>query len=144
MILRQDQILLVKRKFPPRVGAWTVPAGFLEYNESPAECAVREVHEETGLLTSVTSLFGVYAGNDDPRHTAVLILYHMDILGGALLPGDDASEAAFFEPSKLPEDIAFRAHRQALQDLFGAGRKRKEGQRALPSDRTIEGPQTKL
>jgi 8-oxo-dGTP diphosphatase len=141
MILKEGRILLVKRKFPPRVGAWTVPAGFLEYFESPAECAVREVLEETGLQTQVTSIFGVYAGNDDPRHTAVLILYHMDIQGGTLVPGDDASEAAFFAPSQLPTDIAFRAHRQALQDFFGPGSEAEQGYPAAPADRISEGPE---
>jgi hypothetical protein len=66
----------------------------------------------------------------------------MDILGGTLVPGDDASEAAFFASSSLPSDIAFRAHRQALQDFFDDGMKRKEGLRATIADRTMEGPET--
>jgi 8-oxo-dGTP diphosphatase len=143
MIVQDDRILLVRRKFPPRVGAWTVPAGFLEYFESPAECAVREVHEETGLQTRVSGLFGVYAGNDDPRHTAVLILYHMDLLGGTLVPGDDASEAAFFKASNLPPDIAFRAHRQALADFFGRDREPGTNHPSSPADPTSEEPRLK-
>lgn len=111
------RVLLVRRKFPPRPGAWTLPAGFLEYHESPPAGAVREVEEETGLIVKVTSLFGVYSAHDDPRQTAVLILYRMSVEGGVLAPGDDASEADYFAQSELPEDIAFLAHRQALADL---------------------------
>lgn len=111
------RVLLVRRKFPPRPGAWTLPAGFLEYFESPAACAEREVAEETGLVTKARALFGVYSGQDDPRQTAVLILYRMHVEGGELLPGDDATEAGFFAPHEIPEDIAFLAHRQALADL---------------------------
>ena len=110
-------VLLVRRKFPPRPGAWTLPAGFLEYFESPEACAEREVQEETGLSVKIDSLFGVYAGHDDPRQTAVLILYHMRTTGGVLTPGDDAIEAKFFPLSQCPEEIAFQAHRQALGDL---------------------------
>jgi ADP-ribose pyrophosphatase YjhB (NUDIX family) len=46
-------VLLVKRKFAPAAGAWCVPAGFMEYGESPKRCAVRELLEETGLRARV-------------------------------------------------------------------------------------------
>jgi ADP-ribose pyrophosphatase YjhB (NUDIX family) len=113
------RVLLVRRRFEPRAGAWCLPAGFMEYDESPAECAVREIHEETGLRAHIGDVFGVYAGRDDPRHAAVLILYRMGIDGGELRAGDDASELSFFAPPAIPADIAFRAHREALVDLFG-------------------------
>jgi len=117
VVVEDGRVLLVRRKFPPRPGAWTLPAGFLEYHESPSACAEREVAEETGLIARVAALFGVYSGHDDPRQTAVLILYRMTVEGGRLSPGDDASEATYFAQHELPEDIAFRAHRQALSDL---------------------------
>lgn len=119
VVVVDDRVLLVRRKFHPRVGEWTLPAGFLEYYESPEHCAVREVEEETGLLTEVQSVFGVYAGHDDPRFTALLVLYRMSIAGGKLAPGDDASEARFFAPDEIPAAIAFTAHQSALRDLFG-------------------------
>lgn len=128
-VVEEDgRVLLVRRKFPPKVGAWTLPAGFLEYRETPTACAEREVAEETGLLATVESLFGVYAGHDDPRQTAVLILYRMTVKGGRLAPGDDASEAKFFAPNEAPQEIAFRAHREALEDLL---RSRAQGPREL-------------
>lgn len=119
VIMRADKVLLVQRKFYPRIGDWTLPAGFLEYFESPAECAVREIQEETGLHARIDDIFGVYAGRDDPRNTAILILYRMTITGGELQPGDDAQDAAFFGPDEIPEDIAFRAHKETLWDLYG-------------------------
>ena len=117
VVVQDGRVLLVRRKFPPRPGAWTLPSGFLEYHESPKACAEREVEEETGLIAKAESLFGVYSAHDDPRQTAVLILYRMKVEGGKLQPGDDASEAKYFAQHELPEDIAFRAHRQALSDL---------------------------
>ena len=116
-----DGILLVRRRFEPRVGAWCLPAGFMEYGETPEACAVRELREETGIEAELTGLFGVFAGFDDPRVRAVLILYTAARVGGALRPGDDASDARYFDRSALPAEIAFEAHRRAL-DRFLNGR----------------------
>jgi ADP-ribose pyrophosphatase YjhB (NUDIX family) len=114
-------ILLVRRKYHPRAGAWCLPAGFMEYGETPERCAIRELHEETGIEGRLSGLFGVYAGHDDPRVRAVLILYRADRKAGRLKPGDDAIAARYFPLDRLPGAIAFAAHRQALAD-FAAGR----------------------
>jgi 8-oxo-dGTP diphosphatase len=118
ILCSERRVLLVRRKFDPRAGAWCLPAGFMEYGERPAHCAVRELREETGLRGRVRELFGVYAGFDDPRVRAVLILYTAARTGGRLKPGDDAIDARFFALTRLPANIAFTAHRQALRDLI--------------------------
>src|SRR5262245_23894954 len=41
-------------------GAWCLPAGFMEYGETPEHCAVRELEEETGVSARISRLFGVY------------------------------------------------------------------------------------
>jgi ADP-ribose pyrophosphatase YjhB (NUDIX family) len=116
-ILERDRrVLLVKRKFPPRIGYWCFPAGFMEYNESPVECCRREVQEETGLQIKIGRLFWNYAGHDDPRSNAVLAMYLAEIVGGELAPGDDAAEVRFFDLDKIPSNIAFQAHRDAIVD----------------------------
>ena len=70
-------------------------------------------------MVRLTGLFGVYAGIDDPRTRAVLILYVAERESGRLRPGDDALEADWFPRAGLPRAIAFAAHRQALKDYFG-------------------------
>jgi 8-oxo-dGTP diphosphatase len=123
VILERDgEVLLVRRRYAPRVGAWCLPAGFMEYGETPEACAIREVKEETGLTVRLGGLFGVYAGRDDPRTRAVLILYRVARASGRLRPGDDAFEARWFAPARLPKAIAFAAHRQALADHFAPRR----------------------
>jgi len=75
---------------------------------------VREIREETGLDITITGMFDIFFGMDDPRTHAVLILYLAEVIGGTLHPGDDALEARFFSFDDLPPNIAFQAHRDAL------------------------------
>jgi ADP-ribose pyrophosphatase YjhB (NUDIX family) len=125
LIERDRSILLVKRAHEPRLGAWGIPAGFMEYGEHPEATAMREVLEETGLRVKLDGIFGVYAGRDDPRTRAVLVLYRARIVGGALSAGDDASDVGFFPLARLPRPIAFRAHRDALRDLKRTNQERR-------------------
>lgn len=118
IIEKEGKVLLVKRKFDPYKGDWSLPAGFIEYGESPEKCALREVKEETNLKVKLTDLFRVYSGSDDPRTRAILIVYLGEILSGEPVPGDDASELEFFSKRNIPSNIAFQSHRQALKDYF--------------------------
>lgn len=116
LVVIDGNVLLVKRAHPPCVGWWCIPAGFMEWDEHPADTAIREVGEETGLNIRLTALFEVYAGDDDPRNNAVLVLYLADVIGGELRAADDALDVGYFSFENLPEKIAFAAHNQALAD----------------------------
>jgi mutator protein MutT len=117
ILQQQRRILLVKRKFEPRAGEWSLPAGFIEWGESPEQTAIREVQEETGLNVSVRSLYGVYRGQDYPAYEILLVVYRGEILSGELRPGDDAIAAQWFDLAHLPENIAFQLHRNILAEL---------------------------
>lgn len=117
VLMQGSKVLLVKRKYEPKAGDWSLPAGFMEYDESPKETAIRETLEETNLRIRLTKLFGAYGAFDDPRVHVVLIIYRGEIIGGQLKPGDDASEAQFFPLTDLPNNIAFSTHRKVLEKL---------------------------
>jgi len=117
VVIEDESLLLVKRKFEPRAGLWTLPAGFVESDEDVPACAAREAKEETNLDVEIERVFDVYSAFDDPRAAVVLIIYVARRVGGELAPGDDASDARFFPLADLPEDIAFRAHVNALADV---------------------------
>ncbi len=115
-LIEDDRVLWVQRKFDPRKELWTLPAGFVEYDEHVAECAVRETKEETGLDVELSRLLGTYMALDDPRTRVVLIIYLARRCGGKLVAGDDAADARFFSVDE-PPPIAFRAHEEALSDI---------------------------
>lgn len=101
VILDQGHVVLVKRKFPPLAGEWSIPGGRLEIGETQREAVVRETREETGLTVEPGELLGVY--DRLLRDDGGRILYHyvlIDFLcwrvAGELQPGGDADDARWF------------------------------------------------
>ncbi len=117
IIIDEGRILLVKRAVDPKKGLWSLPAGFIEVDETVRECAVREVKEETDLDVKLTGILDVYTIFDDPRYVCLLVVYTAKVIGGSLAPGDDADEAEFFSPDALPP-IAFAKHAEAIREAF--------------------------
>jgi 8-oxo-dGTP diphosphatase len=117
ILLRGEEMLWVRRAGEPRKGQWSLPSGFQEYDEDIAACALRELSEETGLVTELDSLLGVYSAFDDPRHNALLVVYTARYIGGEARAGDDADALAWFPIGSPPPDLAWETHRRALADL---------------------------
>ncbi len=136
LVVRDSEVLLIRRRSAPYQGHWTLPAGYEEYDEPPYLTAERETREETGLEVRAVGLVDILYTRDDPRKRGVLAVYLCEVLGGAICPGDDASEAAFFPIDRVPERIGFVNNRRILD------RVKKElaegGIRSLPVSREAE------
>jgi 8-oxo-dGTP diphosphatase len=111
---RGNGLVLIRRGQPPFVGRWALPAGFIEEDESVEQAAVRECKEETGLDVELEELWGVYSFPEGPVQSGIIIFYRARPVGGNLRAGDDAQDVAVFSPNDLPEDVAFRTHREVL------------------------------
>ena len=116
-IIEQDgKILLIKRKDEPFAGAWALPGGFVEYNESTEDAIIREAKEETNLDIAIKTLLGVYSKpGRDPRGHVISICYLASATGEEK-GGTDASDAKFFSPVEIRgKNLAFD-HGKILED----------------------------
>jgi ADP-ribose pyrophosphatase YjhB (NUDIX family) len=107
------RVLLVRRANEPFRGLWTLPAGFVNGGEDPAEASARECLEETGLSVRVMRVLDVIAGREHERGADFIIVYHAEVLGGELMPADDADAVEWFSRDALPP-LAFRATQKIL------------------------------
>lgn len=116
-----DALILVKRKFEPYVGDWCLPGGFIEGYEHPADSAIREVLEETGLDIEIEKL--VDASAPGRGINVVIMFYLAKPASGTPVPGDDASECQAFRQDELPSNVAFELHRRMIARFFATGGK---------------------
>lgn len=111
-----DKVLLCKRNIEPRWGKWTLPAGFLELNETTAEGAERETDEEAGAQIEMQSLFTLL---NVARVGQVHLFYRARLLSDQFNPGTETIEARLFSEDEIPwDDIAFRTVKETLERYF--------------------------
>ena len=108
LVERDGFLLLVKRANDPHRGLWTLPAGFVNAGEDPAQAAARECLEETGLEISITGILDIVSGREHARGSDFVIFYRGQFMAGEAQAGDDAAEVGWFERSHLPE-LAFKS-----------------------------------
>ena len=116
IVVADDRVVLVRRahRESPWYGLWCAPGGFCELGEHPAETAVREAREETGLDVEIMSYLDtwvdVYADEPgDPEAEVINVAYYTATLAtderGRIDPAE-VSEVAWFAWDELPEDLA--------------------------------------
>ncbi|MBI5274835.1 MAG: NUDIX hydrolase [Burkholderiales bacterium] len=111
-----DRVLLCKRNIEPRWGKWTLPAGFMELNETTLEGAARETDEEAGAKFEMEGLFTVMSV---PRVGQVHLFYRARLLSDVFDPGHETIEARLFTEGEIPwEEIAFRTVKETLLRYF--------------------------
>ena len=112
----QDKVLLCKRAIEPRYGYWTLPAGFMENNETTMEGAARESFEEANATALNLKLFGLY---NLPRISQVYIMFVGELKDGYMKAGDESLEVGLFTQDEVPWDnLAFPVVVESLQRYF--------------------------
>ena len=111
-----EQVLLCKRNIEPRLGKWTLPAGFMELDETLAEGAARETVEEAGAQFEMQGLFSIL---NVARVGQVHMFYRARLTSDQFDPGTETMEAKLFLESEIPwGEIAFRTVKETLERYF--------------------------
>ena len=111
-----DQVLLCKRNIEPRFGKWTLPAGFMELDETTSEGAARETVEEAGAQFEMQDLFSLL---NVARVGQVHLFYRARLLSDQFNPGTETIEARLFAEAEIPwDEIAFRTVEETLERYF--------------------------
>lgn len=110
--LWEGKILLCRRAIPPRVGLWTLPAGYLELNETSEDGAAREAWEEARARIAVDGLLAIY---NIPRIGQVQLIYRARLLSPDIAAGEESAEVGLFDWAGIPwPEIAFPSVEWAL------------------------------
>ena len=111
-----DKVLLCKRNIEPRKGKWTLPAGFMELDETTSEGAARETVEEAGAQFDMQALFSVLSV---PKVGQVHLFYRAKLTSDQFDPGYETQEAKLFTEAEIPwDEIAFRTVKVTLERFF--------------------------
>jgi ADP-ribose pyrophosphatase YjhB (NUDIX family) len=112
----QGRLLLCRRAIEPRYGYWTLPAGFMENDETTAQAAARETLEEAGAPVDLGELFTLISV---PRVNQVHLYYQARLRALEFNPGEETLEVELFEEGAIPwQDIAFRTVAYTLKRWF--------------------------
>lgn len=122
----ENKVLLCRRAIEPRLGFWTLPAGFMENDETTIEAAARETLEEASARVEVRSLYALF---NLPHINQVYMMFRARLLDLGFGPGEESLEVGLFEEGMIPwSDLAFPIVRETLRLYYEDRRKGSFGQ----------------
>lgn len=108
-----NQILLCRRGIEPRYGLWTIPAGFMENNETVEEATIRETLEEAHAHVEISSLFGIFS---IPRVSQLYIVFKANLLTPEFGIGEESLDVQLMKPADIPwDELAFQVIQVTLE-----------------------------
>jgi 8-oxo-dGTP pyrophosphatase MutT (NUDIX family) len=130
----EDRVLLVRHS---EGGEWSTPGGMIEPYETPADAAVREMWEETGLFVELKRVVGVFGGqacssvySNGDRSAWVSTTFEAVPIGGALKPdGDEILEVRWVRPDEARQ-LECKPHVRMMLDALYSERAEAAFQRA--------------
>jgi ADP-ribose pyrophosphatase YjhB (NUDIX family) len=119
------KVLLCKRAIEPRYGYWTLPAGFMENEETTSEAAIRETEEEAGANVELGNLFTLL----NVAHVHQVHLFYLaKLLDLDYAAGIESLDVQLFAEHEIPwDDLAFPTIRTTLELFFADRRRVREG-----------------
>jgi len=112
----ETRLLLCRRAIEPRYGYWTLPAGFMENDETTAEAALRETLEEAGARVELGPPFSMVSV---PRVNQVHLFFRAKVVDLEFKPGEETLAVMLFEEERIPwDEIAFRTVGYTLKRWF--------------------------
>jgi ADP-ribose pyrophosphatase YjhB (NUDIX family) len=112
----EAKVLLCRRAIEPRYGYWTLPAGFMENDETAAQAALRETLEEAGARIELLEPFSMISV---PHVNQVHLFYRARLKELDFKPGEETLELALYEEDRVPwKEIAFRTVGLTLRHWF--------------------------
>jgi ADP-ribose pyrophosphatase YjhB (NUDIX family) len=111
-----DRILLCRRAIEPRHGLWTVPAGFMENDETLEQAALRETREEACAEPVLSGLYGVY---NIPYVSQIYVIFRARLEAPVFSPGAESLEVELFSEDQVPwDELAFRVVHATLERYY--------------------------
>jgi ADP-ribose pyrophosphatase YjhB (NUDIX family) len=112
----QDKILLCKRAIEPRYGLWTLPAGFMENNETVEQAAIRETSEEAKANVEQVKLYVMISL---PDRNQVYMIFRAQLSDLNYAPGIESLDVKLFKKDEIPwNNIAFPVITKTLNYYF--------------------------
>ncbi len=112
----QNEILLCKRAIEPRLGFWTIPAGFMENGETLEEAAQRETHEEACAEVAISGLYAVW---NLPHVNQVYVIFRAQLITKKFASGSESLDVGLFKRDDIPwRQMAFPVITQTLKRYF--------------------------
>lgn len=111
-----DKVLLCRRAIEPRLGYWTLPAGFMENGETVEQAAMRETLEEACARVHNLSLYTLI---DVPHISQVHIFYRAELVDLDYAAAPESLEVKLFDEADIPwSELAFRTVGRTLECFF--------------------------
>ena len=112
----EDKILLCRRAIEPRLGFWTVPAGFMENGETLQQAAARECHEEALATVDIGSLLAVVSVTHAGQ---VHVMFRATLLKPEYAAGPESLEVGLYTEAEIPwDDLAFPSGEFTLRKFY--------------------------
>ena len=112
VVHHDNKIMLCRRAINPRKGYWTLPAGYMELEETVAEAAIREAREEACTEILIEHVLAVYS---IPRLSQIQVIHIARLATPEFSAGEESLEVELFDWDNIPwKDLAFPSVHWAL------------------------------